>query len=116
MNNLHLFIIIAAAMTSLLPSIISDTQIYPTQALGQLDDFTNSETNLTSNEKISSSSSEKEIAFRGILSSEVYTNSTSEPNEKPHGAVILSNNDDGMIYKGFFDIHRDSTFRNRIKP
>jgi hypothetical protein len=101
MNNLHLFIIIAAVITPLLLSIISDTQLYPNQASGQLNNFTtNSETTVTSDEKINATSSEKEIALRGIVSSDAYTNSTSEPNEQPHGAVILSNNDDGTIYTG----------------
>jgi hypothetical protein len=100
MNNLHLFTIIAAVITPLLVSIISDIQLYPNQALGQLNNFTNSETTVTSDEKMNSTSSENEIAIRGIVSSDAYTNSTSEPNEQPHGAVILSNNDDGTIYTG----------------
>ena len=100
MNNLQLFIIIVAVITPLLLSIISDTQLYPNQAVGQLNNFTSSETTVTSDEKMNATSSEKEIAIRGIVSSDAYTNSTSQPNEQPHGAVILSNNDDGTIYTG----------------
>ena len=100
MKNILLFMIISTVITPLLISLISDTQLFSNQVVGQLANFTTTDTIAASDEKTNFTSPEKKIALRGIVSSDAYTNLTSEPTENPHGAVILSNNDDGTIYTG----------------
>ena len=100
MKNILLFMIISTVITPLLISLISDTQLFSNQVVGQLANFTTTDTISASDEKTNFTSPEKKIALRGIVSSDAYTNLTSEPTENPHGAVILSNNDDGTIYTG----------------